>query len=492
MPGSSRPSGICAPPARGREPVAEKPRYYSKVAEERLAFDQAAKLDRLKYTVEQARQAPIYKDRLDGVTITSLEDLRSLPLTYKKDLKENPPEVWRAVPLEKVWHYHESFGTTGSPVVGWYSLDDIECEVDVIQRWLPEFGPGQTIMNRYPYSFPVPAQLVETAARLMGGAVVPASNLVYNVGFTRVLELINKLNVNVLTSMPLEAVLLKEAALEHGMDPLKDFPTMEAFSFAGRILTPSWQATMEDDWGCTVHNLYGCTEGGPFATSGDDGHLRLHDEAFLFEILDPETKEPIAVRDDHPVIGTLVATTLMREAQPMVRYWTDDLVKAWRDEDGNRCIQVLGRAGGLKQFGGVEVSDFDLEEEILSWSREFGSNVFFVVITHKGFLVRVEAREPGRVNAGEGSRRLSDRLGVPVKVEVVPRGVLVNHVSLITSPQVFKPRTVSDHRVEDRRVINLSGGLINFWADFTPALIARFLLKSVKDWATGVRFKLLE
>lgn len=467
-------------------------KYYSSVAAERLAFDQAAKLDRLKKTVEQAKKAPIYKERLSGARIRSLEDLQSLPLTFKKDLKNNPPQVWRSVPKERVWHYHESFGTTGNPVVGWYTLEDIECEVDVIQRWVAEFGPGQTIMNRYPYSFPVPAQLVETAARLMGGAVVPTSNLVYNVGYPRVLELVNKLEVNVVTSMPLEAVLMKEAALCHGMDPLKDFPTMQAFAFAGRILTPSWKATMEDDWGCAVHNLYGCTEGGPFATSGDDGHLRLHDEAFLFEILDPESKEPIPVVDDHPVIGTLVATTLMREAQPMIRYWTGDLVKAWRNDDGERCIQVLGRAGGLKQFGGAEVSDFDLEEEILQWSRTFGSNVFFVCITHKGFLVRVEAREPGRVNAGEGSRRLSDRLGVPVKVEVVPRGVLVNHVSLVTSPQVFKPRTVSDHRTEARKVINLSGGLINFWADFTPALIGQFMLKSVKDWWTSWRMKLLE
>lgn len=466
--------------------------FFSKVASERLAFDQASRLERLQYTVAQAKNAPIYKDRLADATIHSLDDLRSLPLTHKKDLTHNPPEVWRAVPLEKVWHYHESFGTTGNPVVGWYSLDDMECEVDVVQRWLPEFGPGQTIMNRYPYSFPVPAQLVETAARLMGGTIVPASNLVYNVNFPRVLELIGKLSVNSLTSMPLEAVLLKEAALEHGMDPLKDFPTMQGFSFAGRILTPSWQATMEDDWGIAVHNLYGCTEGGPFATSGDDGHLRLHDEAFLFEILDPETKEPIPVVDDRPVTGTLVATTLMREAQPMVRYWTGDLVRAWLDDAGNRCIQVLGRAGGLKTFGGVPVTDFDLEEEILQWTRTFGSNVFFVIITHKGFLVRVEAREPGRVNAGEGSRRLSDRLGVPVKVEVVPRGVLINHVSLITSPQVFKPRTVSDHRVEDRRVINLSGGLIDFWADFTPVLIGRFMIKSVKDWFTALRYRLME
>ena len=58
--------------------LSEGKRFYSQVAEERLAFDQAAKLDRLKYTVEQAKNAPIYRDRLGGVSISSLDDLVAL------------------------------------------------------------------------------------------------------------------------------------------------------------------------------------------------------------------------------------------------------------------------------------------------------------------------------------------------------------------------------------------------------------------------------
>jgi hypothetical protein len=140
-------------------------------------------------------------------------------------------------------------------------------------------------------------------------------------------------------------------------------------------------------------------------------------------------------------------------------------------------------------FGGVPVTNFDLEEEILQWTREFASNVFFVVITEKGFLVRVEAREPGQVDSRLGARRLSDRLGVPVRVEVLPRGHLINHVSLVTSPAVFKPRTVSDHRTDRRKVINLSGGLIDWWADFTPALVWKFLAKSVRDFISACRIR---
>ncbi len=466
------------------------PEYYSKVAGERLATNQADRLDRLKKTVDLATNAPIYKDRLAGIQVRSLDDLASLPMTTKADLKGNPADMFLACPREKVWHFHESFGTTGQPVVGWYSLDDIEVEIDTIQRWLADFGPGKTIVNRYPYAFPVPAQLVETAARLMGGAVIPTSNLTYNVGYKRVLRIMQERQANVLTAMPLEAILLKETALALGMDPAKDFPTMESFCFAGRILTPSWRKSMIDDWGCEVRNLYGCTEGGPFATSDARGDLRLHEDFFLFEILDPETKEPVTRPGDR---GVLVATTLCREAQPMIRYWTGDLVRVLDTPDDGlgRGIEVLGRAGGLRSWGGVHVTDFDLEEEILSWSSEFRANVFFVIITRRGFLVRLEAPEPHAVDVREGERRLTDRLGVPVRVEVLPRDHLINHVSLVTSAAVFKPRMVCDFRTEPRKIINLSGGLIDWWAEITPEHVWMGTAKWIRDFFAKIRIRLV-
>lgn len=466
------------------------PEYYSNVAGERLATDQAELLDRLKKTVSDAKNAPFYAHRLAGSSVVSLDDLRSLPITTKTDLKGNPADSFLACPKEKVWHFHESFGTTGQPVVGWYTLDDIEVEIDTIQRWLADFGPGKTIVNRYPYAFPVPAQLVETAARLMGGTVIPTSNLTYNVGYRRVLRIMQERQANVLAAMPLEAILLKETALAIGLDPAKDFPSMESFVFAGRILTPSWRRSMMEDWDCEVRNLYGCTEGGPFATSDDRGDLRLHEEFFLFEILDPETREPMTRPGDR---GVLVATTLCREAQPMVRYWTGDLVRILDTPDDGlgRGIEVLGRADGLMSWGGVSVTDFDLEEEVLSWSAEFRANVFFVCITRRGFLVRLEAPDPRSVDVREGERRLTDRLGIPVRVEILPRGHLINHVSLVSSAAVFKPRTVCDFRTEDRKIINLSGGLIDWWAEITPELMWMGTVKWVRDFIAGMRIRML-
>ena len=91
----------------------------------------------------------------------------------------------------------------------------------------------------------------------------------------------------------------------------------------------------------------------------------------------------------------------------------------------------------------------------------------------------------------EGERRLTDRLGVPVRVEVLPRGHLINHVSLISSAAVFKPRMVCDFRSEPRKIINLSGGLIDWWAEVTPAMMWMATTKWFRDFFARVRIRML-
>lgn len=466
--------------------------FFSRRGQERLAFDDEARYERLRRTLERAAMAPFYAPRLRSSKVAGLADLATLPLTTKADLKGNPAWSFLAVPKDEVWHFHESFGTTGKPVPGWYTLDDLETEIDIIERWLWAFGPGKMVMNRYPYAFPVPAQLVEAAVRLRGGALIPTSNLTYNVGPPRVLDLFERLRVNVMAAMPLEAILLKEAAIELGKDPRSAFPDLEAFCVAGRILTPTWRKSMEADWGVQVRNLYGTTEAGPFATSCAAGTLHLHEHAFLFEVLDAGTRMPL---EGEVVEGGLTITTLCREAQPMIRYYTEDLVRVSRGQcacgSTDRAVEVLGRAGDALEYGGHRVQPFDVEEQVLQWTTSFGSNVFFVIITDKGFLVRVEAREPGKVDARDGAARLSDRLGVPVRVDVGPRGTLINHVSLVAQAAVFKPKMITDHRVERRKIINLSGGLIDWWAEMTPPLIGKFVLKAVQDFLYTWRLRLL-
>ena len=80
---------------------------------------------------------------------------------------------------------------------------------------------------------------------------------------------------------------------------------------------------------------------------------------------------------------------------------------------------------------------------------------------------------------------------MPFRIEAVRRGVLINHVSLITQAAVFKPRMVCDFREEKRKIINLSGGLVDWWAEFTPKLIGKMIYKALADFVSHWRIRLL-
>jgi phenylacetate-CoA ligase len=431
-------------------------------------------------TIHRASGAPFFAEHLKGVVVTGESDLHKLPFLRKKHMKTRPAEDFLAIDRSRVWHYHESFGTTGARVYGWYSLKDFEAEIPIIKVWMEAFGPGKTIVNRLPYAFPVPSHLAEAGARLVGGCLLPAGNMNFNVGYKRVLELVERMGVTSMVSFPLEPVQLAELAKIQGKDPAKDFPAFKNFNMAGRLLPPSLKRSIEEQWGgATIRNLYGCTEGGPFATSCSEGHLHLHDSDFAFEILDPETKRPIGPG----LVGVLVATTFRREAQPMVRYWTGDLVR-WPAEPctcgrKGRRIEVLGRHGDEIVWKDRRHYPYDLEETVLQEVTRLGSNIWFNILTRRGLTVRVEVRDR---SVKPDAAALEEKLGIPTRIELCKPSDIVNHVALLTQAKIFKPFTLSDWRTGGRKVINLSGGSIDWWADFTPKIMWMQLKKGTVDW----------
>jgi len=77
---------------------------------------------------------------------------------------------------------------------------------------------------------------------------------------------------------------------------------------------------------------------------------------------------------------------------------------------------------------------------------------------------------------------LEEKLGIPTRIELCRPSDIVNHVALLTQAKIFKPFTLSDWREGGRKVINLSGGSIDWWADFTPKIMWMQMKKGMKDW----------
>ena len=82
--------------------------------------------------------------------------------------------------------------------------------------------------------------------------------------------------------------------------------------------------------GFVAHNIYGSTESGgpnlgiscPYSHDPDQLHL-INEDTILTELVNPETLEPVAPGE----IGEIVITTLDKEASPVVRWRTRDLVR---------------------------------------------------------------------------------------------------------------------------------------------------------------------
>jgi phenylacetate-CoA ligase len=72
--------------------------------------------------------------------ITSIDDLKKLPLTDKQDLRDNYPFGTFAVPMSKIIRVHASSGTTGKQKVVGYTKEDIDLWSECIARSLAMTG----------------------------------------------------------------------------------------------------------------------------------------------------------------------------------------------------------------------------------------------------------------------------------------------------------------------------------------------------------------
>ena len=96
-------------------------------------------LERLKKTIEIAKNSPFYKkvfaeNSITAHSIQSLEDLQKIPFTTKDDLRNNYPYDMAAIPLKNCVRIHSSSGTTGNPTVVLHSAKDLDQWANQVAR----------------------------------------------------------------------------------------------------------------------------------------------------------------------------------------------------------------------------------------------------------------------------------------------------------------------------------------------------------------------
>jgi len=393
----------------------------------------------LRRSVNQAAKSPWYAAKFKEMGLTpgdikSRDDVTRLPFTTKNDLRLSYPTGMLTVDPEQVIRMHTSSGTTGKPTAIFHTREDIEMWAELMARCMAMAGctSKDVFQNMSGYGLFTGGLGLHYGAERLGMWVIPAG-----AGNTaRQVLLIRDFHVTAVHATPSYAMHVAERMVQEGDDP-KSLGIKFAF-LGAEPYTEEMRLKLQDLYGFKVFNSYGLSEmSGPgvaFECPYQNG-LHIWEDAFLVEIVNPETLEPVAEGE----VGELVMTTLRRTAMPIIRYRTRDLTRFVTGDcpcgrKHARIARMVGRSDDMLIIRGVNVFPSQIEEVIMrhAW---LGGN-YVIALTRKEALdqmtVKVELAkgsfdgsvESLRNQRAELQRQLKEQVGFTVNIEVTEPGSL--------------------------------------------------------------------
>jgi phenylacetate-CoA ligase len=314
---------------------------------------------------------PFYRQLLTeaGMTpeqVTGLEQLSSLPFTYKRDLRDQYPFGLFAVPLKEIVRIHASSGTTGKPTTVGYTQGDIDMWAECMARTMAAAGvtDEDILQNAYGYGLFTGGLGAHYGGERLGAAVIPISG-----GNTqKQLMLMQDYSSTVLCSTPSFALYIWDVANELGID-MRELP-LRVGVFGAEPWSEAMRKDIEEKLGIQAVDIYGLSEimgpGVSFECAQVQKGLHINEDFFLGEIIDPDSGDPLPDGE----LGELVFTTLTKEGIPLLRYRTGDITRLNVEscECGRtfaRMDRVSGRSDDMLIIRGVNVFPSQVESVLL-------------------------------------------------------------------------------------------------------------------------------
>ena len=417
----------------------------------------AWQLDRAWRIVEEvAATNPFYSARVTLPEVRDAEGFRALPVTRKDaivaDCAAHPPYGSRTVvEAPNIRMVVQTSGTSGLGTEV-YALD--AADLDAIVRteavgfiWAG-IGPGTTVLLTLPIGMSAAGRWYSAALSFIGANVLSAGPYPTE----RKVDLIRQFGAEVLIGTPTYVQRLAVVCEDAGVRPSDT--SIQTMIVAGQPFSHSWARSIQQRWGATLYEQYGCTERAiawacPGGVVGDDGLRVLHfpPESGYYEVIDPATAEAV----EHGQLGELVVTPFGTEASPLVRYATGDRVR-WMAPGSCPCRRPLAgiAAGEVERY-----DDMMKIKGVNVWPATFDRAIFAVdgVTDYRGTVrsladggeqisIRAEASgDPTEMSEAISAsiRRLT---GLSALVALEPAGTLAREV-----PEGFvKVKRINDQR----------------------------------------------
>ncbi|MGB3128564.1 MAG: phenylacetate--CoA ligase [Dehalococcoidia bacterium] len=413
-------------------------------------------LERLQAKVRVVyEKVPFYRQAFKekGVTpddIQTLADLTKLPFTSKLDFRDNYPFGLMAVPHDQVVRIHSSSGTTGKPIIAPYTQGDIDTWAEIMARTLAAGGATKddVIQNAYGYGLFTGGLGFHYGAERLGASVIPTSG-----GNTkRQILLLQDLETTVITCTPSYALILDETAKDMGID-LRDTKLRLGFMGA-EPWSEQMRGDIEERLGILAINIYGLTEIiGPGVSVECPYKCGMHiaEDHFLVEVINPDTGEQLPYGEE----GELIITTLTKEAQPVIRFRTKDIVSLNPEPcDCGRTLvrmsRVTGRSDDMLIVRGVNVFPSQIESVLLAIE---GVEPHYMIVVDRQHVFKSDELE---IWVEVSEEVFSDEMQKMEKLEQRLREEMDSVLGISAHIKLVEPKTITRTEGKAKRVVDRS------------------------------------
>jgi phenylacetate-CoA ligase len=349
---------------------------------------------------------PFYRELWDkaGIKpdhIKNMDDFRwKVPTVRKDDLRKYRQETgdpWSgmlACPVEEARCVGTSTGTTGEHV--FHPATSLDCEIrsECLARdlWTAGIRPGMRIWLWWPHSHSygsshgISGSLNRLTERLGVQWLTIDFSLIFNwSGEMHLPELaipvLKYCKPNAYIMLTELAVPIMEFIRTRGLDGHDIFSSVKLCIYSAGLMTEGSRKTFREMTG--VEHQLDCYSHGDlslFAVECPEMHYcHLKEDLMLLEILDPETKDPVAPGER----GELTWTDLRREAFPLCRWMSEDI--GFLDSEPCPCgrthyrFKCIGRTGWTFRLKGKVCTPYDVEEEILRKTPATVASEYYIV-----------------------------------------------------------------------------------------------------------------
>lgn len=368
--------------------------------------------------------------------VATLADLGRFPFICKATLRERQTAApllgdLAAVSERDVVYVSASSGSTGVPTLSPFSARDFDDWQDVQARLF--YAAGIRNHDRYLHALnfslfvggPDVIGAQKLGALCIWAGTVPADRLLF---------MAKEFQPTVTWTTPSYAWYLGETARSEGIDPARDLAIRKiivAGEPGGSI--PATRQAIESLWNAELYDFYGISDifGACAGMCPEREGLHIAEDHLLVEVLDPVTNLPVPDGEK----GEMVLTTLQKQARPMIRFRTGDIIT--RDASPCPCgrtharIWIHGRTDDMIIVNGVNLFPSDVEVVVRNIPEATGE--YRITLTREQHLTRfhleIERHKASAISeltlADQVRQQLRNRHGIaPHTVSVLEDGEL--------------------------------------------------------------------